>query len=114
VLALVGACGDDGGDHAVERVSLKGRHIAPTCSGADAIAAVQIAIAEAERLAGRPLAEALTDPRTGQIHRIRLVTDNSKEPRSPASSPPGPSCCTSAPGGVHQARTGCGSAPSGR
>jgi transposase InsO family protein len=54
-----------------------GWHIAPTCTGADAIAAVQIAIAEAERLAGRPLREALpTDPDTGQIRRIKLVTDN--------------------------------------
>jgi transposase InsO family protein len=53
-----------------------GWHIAPTCTGADAIAAVQIAIAEAERLAGRPLAEALTDPHTGEIRRIKLVTDN--------------------------------------
>ncbi|MEZ0077530.1 putative transposase [Planotetraspora sp. GP83] len=53
-----------------------GWHIAPTCTGADAIAAVQIAIAEAERLAGCSLAEALADPNTGEIRRIRLVTDN--------------------------------------
>jgi transposase InsO family protein len=53
-----------------------GWHIAPTCTGADAIAAVQIAISEAEHLAGRPLAQALTDPRTGQIVQIKLVTDN--------------------------------------
>jgi transposase InsO family protein len=53
-----------------------GWHIAPTCTGADAIAAVQLAIAQAEALAGRRLAEALTDPITGQIHRIKLVTDN--------------------------------------
>jgi hypothetical protein len=39
-----------------------GWHISPTCTGADAIAAVQIAIAEAERLAGRPLASALFVP----------------------------------------------------
>ena len=53
-----------------------GWHIAPTCTGTDAIAAVQIAIGEAERLAGRPLAEALADPATGEIRRIKLVTDN--------------------------------------
>jgi transposase InsO family protein len=54
-----------------------GWHIAPTCTGADAIAAVTIAIGEAERLAGLPLAEALpVDPDTGKIQRIKLVTDN--------------------------------------
>ena len=54
-----------------------GWHIAPTCTGTDAIAAVMIAIAEAEHLAGRPLREALpTDPDTGKIQRIKLVTDN--------------------------------------
>jgi len=53
-----------------------GWHIAPTCTGTDAIAAVQIAIGEAERLAGRPLAEALADPATGEFRRIKLVTDN--------------------------------------
>jgi putative transposase len=53
-----------------------GWHIAPTCTGADAIAAVQIAIAQAEALAGRALAEALTDPVTGEIRKIKLVTDN--------------------------------------
>ena len=35
-----------------------------------------IAIGEAERLAGRPLAQALADPAIGQIRRIKLVTDN--------------------------------------
>jgi putative transposase len=54
-----------------------GWHIAPGCTGTDAIAAVNIAIAEAERLAGgMPLAEQLTDPDTGQVRRIKLVTDN--------------------------------------
>jgi putative transposase len=53
-----------------------GWHIAPTCTGADAIAAVQLAIAEAERLAGCSLQEALTDPATGQTTKIKLVTDN--------------------------------------
>lgn len=53
-----------------------GWHIAPTCTGADAIASVKIAIAEAERLAGKLLAELLTDPATGKITRIKLITDN--------------------------------------
>lgn len=54
-----------------------GWHIAPGCTGADAIAAVKAAIAEAERLAGGvPLAEQLCDPTTGHIRRIKLVTDN--------------------------------------
>jgi transposase InsO family protein len=54
-----------------------GWHIAPTCTGADAIASVHLAIAEAERLAGgTPLAEQLTDPATGQVEPIKLVTDN--------------------------------------
>jgi len=53
-----------------------GWHIAPTCTGTDAIDAVTIAIGEAERLAGQPLAEALADPDTGKIQRIKLVTDN--------------------------------------
>jgi putative transposase len=47
-----------------------GWHIGPTCTGTDAVA-------EAERLAGgMALAEQLRDPATGQIRRIKLVTDN--------------------------------------
>lgn len=54
-----------------------GWHLAPTCTGTDAVAAVQLAIAEAERLAGGiPLAEQVRDPDTGQLRRIKLVTDN--------------------------------------
>jgi transposase InsO family protein len=54
-----------------------GWHIAPTCTGTDAIAAVKLAIGEAQRLAGGvALAEQLRDPATGQIRRIKLVTDN--------------------------------------
>jgi putative transposase len=36
---------------------------------------VGLAVAEAERLAGRSLAEQLTDPATGRLRRIKLVTD---------------------------------------
>jgi putative transposase len=54
-----------------------GWHISPTCTGADAIAAVELAIAEAEWLGGRPLAELLpAHAETGSPARIRLVTDN--------------------------------------
>jgi putative transposase len=54
-----------------------GWHIAPTCTGTDAIASVRLAIAEAERLAGgTPLVDQLTDPTTGTITPIKLVTDN--------------------------------------
>jgi transposase InsO family protein len=53
-----------------------GWHTAPGCTGADAIADVQLAIAEADALAGCSLAEALTDPQTGEANRIKLVTDN--------------------------------------
>lgn len=53
-----------------------GWHLATTCNAWDAIAAVQVAITEAERLGGRSLAEQLTDPDTGKVKRITLVTDN--------------------------------------
>lgn len=54
-----------------------GWHIAPTCTGTDAIEAVRIAIAEAERLGGAPLSSLLpVNPETGAIHQIKLVTDN--------------------------------------
>ena len=42
----------------------------------DAIETVEQAIAESERLTGRPLAELLVDPLTGEIRPIALVTDN--------------------------------------
>lgn len=54
-----------------------GWHISPTCTGTDAIEAVQIAIAEAERLGGAPLARLLpVHAETGDPVRIKLVTDN--------------------------------------
>ncbi|MEQ7129215.1 DDE-type integrase/transposase/recombinase [Actinopolymorpha sp. B11F2] len=54
-----------------------GWHISPTCTGTDAIAAVEIAIAEAERLGGKPLVQLLpVNPETGRPVRIKLVTDN--------------------------------------
>lgn len=53
-----------------------GWQISTTQNQHDAINAVEIAIREAERLSGRPLAETLIDPVTGEIKPIRLVTDN--------------------------------------
>ncbi|GAA2078255.1 IS3 family transposase [Actinomadura alba] len=53
-----------------------GSRITPTCTGADAINAVRIAIDQAEALAGCSLEEALTDPQTGEVRKIKLVTDN--------------------------------------
>jgi transposase InsO family protein len=53
-----------------------GWRIAPTANQYDAVAAVELALAEAESLAGRPLVEALTDPATGEIAPITIVTDN--------------------------------------
>jgi transposase InsO family protein len=54
-----------------------GWHISPTCTGSDAIEAVKIAIAEAERIGGAPLARLLpVHAETGHPVRIRLVTDN--------------------------------------
>lgn len=54
-----------------------GWHLAPGCTGADAIAAVQVAIEEAERLAGGiSLLAQVTDKTTGEVRPIKLVTDN--------------------------------------
>lgn len=54
-----------------------GFHVATTCNHRDAIRTVQIAISEAERLIGCPLAEDLpVDEDTGEIIKIKLVTDN--------------------------------------
>lgn len=50
--------------------------VTATQTGADAVASVQAAIAEAERLLARPLIDDLTDPETGEITTIFLVTDN--------------------------------------
>jgi putative transposase len=53
-----------------------GWRISPTQNAHDAIAAVQVGIDEAEALLGHALIEDLTDPATGEIHPIVLVTDN--------------------------------------
>ena len=53
-----------------------GWHVSTTQNHRDAITAVTLAITEAERLLGITLAEELTDPVTGEIRPIALVTDN--------------------------------------
>ena len=54
-----------------------GWHWSPTANQHDAIAGVELALAEAQRLLGGPtLLEHLTDPDTGEIVPITLVTDN--------------------------------------
>ena len=54
-----------------------GWHWSPTANQHDAIAAVELALDEAQRLLGAvPLVEHLTDPDTGEIVPITLVTDN--------------------------------------
>ena len=54
-----------------------GWHWSATANQHDAIAAVELALTEAQRLlATVPLAEYLTDPDTGEIAPITLVTDN--------------------------------------
>jgi transposase InsO family protein len=54
-----------------------GWHWAPTANQHDAIRAVELGLAEAERLLDGPsLVEHLTDPDTGEIIPITLVTDN--------------------------------------
>ena len=55
-----------------------GWHWSPTANKHDAIEAVELALAEAERLLpdGQSLIEYLTDPDTGEIVPITLVTDN--------------------------------------
>jgi putative transposase len=54
-----------------------GWHWSPTANQHDAVAAVELALAETQRLLGAvPLVQHLTDPDTGEIVPITLVTDN--------------------------------------
>jgi putative transposase len=50
--------------------------VTPTQTGAEAVASVQAAIDEAERLLQMPLLADLTDPETGEVTPIFLVSDN--------------------------------------
>ncbi len=53
-----------------------GWHVSMTQNHHDAIAAVELAIGEAERLHDRSLIELLTDPDTGELRPIAVVSDN--------------------------------------
>ena len=53
-----------------------GWHVATTANHRDAIETVEQALSETERLTGRPLVELLTDPATGEIRPLVVVTDN--------------------------------------
>lgn len=54
-----------------------GFHVATTCNHRDAIRSVEIALAEAETVLGKPLHEDLdVHPETGEVIKIKLVTDN--------------------------------------
>src|SRR3954471_16618159 len=54
-----------------------GWHVAPTANQHDAIAAIELALAEAERLAGRPLVDlAERDEQGNVVPRVTIVTDN--------------------------------------
>jgi transposase InsO family protein len=53
-----------------------GWHVSTTQNHRDAIETVEQAIAESERLTGRPLRELLADPATDEVRPIALVTDN--------------------------------------
>jgi transposase InsO family protein len=53
-----------------------GWHVSTTQNHRDAIETIEQAIAESERLLGRPLAETLIDEATAEIRPIALVTDN--------------------------------------
>ena len=53
-----------------------GYHVATTQNHRDAIETVELALAESERLLGRPLLEAVTDYTTGEVRPVALVTDN--------------------------------------
>jgi transposase InsO family protein len=60
------------------------RWIAPTQMRHDAIAAVTAAIGDAEDLLGHPLLEDVTDPASGELHPVVIVTDNGPAFRSAA------------------------------
>ena len=53
-----------------------GWHWSPTANQHDAVAGVELAIAEAARLLGASLLEAVTNAHTGEVTPVVLVTDN--------------------------------------
>ena len=53
-----------------------GRHVSPTANHHDAMAAVELALAEAERLAGRPLQELAPRDPDGNIEPLVTIVDD--------------------------------------
>ena len=53
-----------------------GWHVSPTQNHRDAIEAVEVALAETERLLGRSLLDYVTDHETGEVRPVAVVTDN--------------------------------------
>lgn len=53
-----------------------GWHVSATANQRDAIAAVELALDEAQRLLGRSVLAHCTDPETGELTPVTLVTDN--------------------------------------
>jgi putative transposase len=53
-----------------------GYHVATTQNHRDAIETVELALAETQRLHGRPLLELVTDGATGEVRPVAVVTDN--------------------------------------
>ena len=53
-----------------------GWHVSPTQNQHDAITAVTLALTETQRLLGCTLRDHLTDPGTGEIRPVAIVTDN--------------------------------------
>ena len=81
----------------------------------DAISVFEAALAEVEAILGATWVEDLTDPATGEIATLRLLTDNGSWPRRPASgpgSPPSITSRTSAPAAERRGPTASSSASS--
>ncbi len=92
--------------------------MAPTANQHDAIAPVELALTETERLAGRPLLDLPERDEQGiVVPLVRIVTDNGGPFRSfrfEAFIATHPSCATSAPGSRLPGRTAHASAGSAR
>ncbi|MEX0850341.1 MAG: hypothetical protein WD015_02445, partial [Gaiellaceae bacterium] len=65
-----------------------GWHVSPTQNQHDAVAAVALALAETKRLLGRTLLEHVTDPESGEVRPVAVVTDNGGCFKSVTCSPP--------------------------
>ena len=89
--------------------------VSVTKTTGDAIAVLEAALADVDALLGRTWVEDLTDPATGEVATLRLVTDNGSWPPRRASgpgSPPSATSPTSAPAGGRRGPTASSSASS--